>query len=43
MHFFYGPGFCITRILVMLSFVAVKVAKAFFVKGGEVLQLLLPA
>ena len=33
MHLSYGPGFCIARMLVMLSFVAVKVAKAFFAGG----------
>ena len=43
MHFFYDPGFCITRMLVMLSSGAVKVAKAFSADGGEVLQPLLPA
>lgn len=30
MHLFYAPGFCINRMLVMLSFVSVKVEKAFF-------------
>jgi hypothetical protein len=34
MHLFYDPDFYIARILVMLSFVAAKVAKAFFA-GGE--------
>lgn len=36
-YFFYSPSFCITRILVILLFVAIKVAKAFFIEGGEVL------
>jgi hypothetical protein len=33
MHLSYDPGFYIARMLVMLSFVAAKVAKAFFAGG----------
>ena len=43
MHFFYDPDFYIARMLVMLSFGAVKVAKAFSAGGGEALQPLQPA
>jgi hypothetical protein len=32
-HLSYGPDFYIARTLVMLSFVAAKVAKAFFAGG----------
>lgn len=37
MHLSYGPGFCVTPMLLMLSFAAVKVAKAFSAGGGSVL------
>jgi hypothetical protein len=33
MYLFYDPDFYIARMLVMLSFVAIKVAKAFFAGG----------
>ena len=29
MHLLYDPSFCITRMLVMLLFGAIKIAKAF--------------